>query len=111
NDEQLLRRLRRALATVDHEGQARRRSWRPRLAARYHEAEGRQARGDLQRPSSLLLRQRPEARPDDGAGSQSVRRPLVGPLAGGQGDPPWVAHTAMPRTRAACLLVVSVAST
>ena len=61
---------------------------RARLAARYDEAQGRQAPGHLRRSPALLLRHRPQARPDHRAGHQPVRRTLVGHLARRQGDPP-----------------------
>ena len=100
HDERLLRRLRRALAAADHEGQADRRPRRARVAARHDEAQGRQARGHLRRSPALLLRDRPQARPDDRPGRQPVRRPVVGPLARRQGDPPWLAHRARQLRRA-----------
>ena len=67
-----------------------------RLAARHDQAQGRQARGHLRRPPALLLRDRPQAGPDHRPGREPVRRPVVGHLAGRQGDPPWLAHRAMP---------------
>ena len=74
---------------------------RPRFAARHDEAQGRQARGHLRRSPALLLRDRPQAGPDDRPGRQPVRRPVVGPLGRGQGDPPWLAHRVTPRTAGA----------
>ena len=96
HDQRLLRRLRRALAAAHHEGKP---IAGPGVRASLlgtTKRKRRQARGHLRRPPALLLRQRPQARPDDRTGRRPVRRPVVGHLGRRKGDPPWLAQ---PRAR------------
>jgi len=91
----LLRRLRCAVAAAHHQG-------KPHAApcgvlrCSHDEAEGRKLEVTYNRTPSITSSPT-ESRPDDRPGRQPVRRPVVGALARGQGDPPWLARPGKPR--------------